>query len=103
MKARFAGPPSDPEPAYSVYEECVRSILPYRIGNTHPRFRGWVAGCGTVMRMFAEILAASTDAVSGAFSYLPNNYAELQVIDWCRTLPGFAREASGLPTSGCSA
>jgi hypothetical protein len=31
--------------------------------------------------MFAELLAASTDAVSGAFSYISNNYVELQVLD----------------------
>jgi LSD1 subclass zinc finger protein len=55
------------------------------------------------MGVFAELLAASTDAVSGAFSYLPNNYVELQVVDWCRALLGYPPGASGLLTSGCSA
>jgi len=34
----------------------------------------WIAGTGTVMGMFAEMLASATDAVSGSFSYLSNNY-----------------------------
>jgi glutamate/tyrosine decarboxylase-like PLP-dependent enzyme len=55
------------------------------------------------MGMFGEMLAASTDAVSGAFSYVSNNYVEMQVIDWCKTLLGYPPAASGLITSGCSA
>jgi len=104
VKAHFEGsPPLDPEPAGDVYQEYVRYILPHQFGNTHPRFWGWVAGCGTVMGMFAELLAASTDAISGAFSYISNNYVELQVLDWCKELLGYPPTASGLLTSGCSA
>lgn len=104
VKAHFAGPPPpDPEPSGEVYQEYVRYILPYQIGNSHPRFWGWVAGSGTVMGMYAEMLAASMDAVSGAFSYLSNNYVEMQVIGWCKDLLGYPPTASGLLTSGCSA
>jgi aromatic-L-amino-acid/L-tryptophan decarboxylase len=49
-------------------------------GNCHPRFWGWVAGTGTVLGAFAEMLAGATDAVSGSFSYQSNNYVELQVL-----------------------
>jgi len=55
------------------------------------------------MGMYAELLAAATDAVSGAFAYLSNNYVEMQVLDWCKSLLGYAPTASGLLTSGCSA
>jgi len=55
------------------------------------------------MRTFADILAAATDAVSGSFSYLSNNYVEMQVLDWCKNLLGYPPAASGLLTSGCSA
>ena len=104
VKAHFeATAPPDPEPAEEVYREYVRYILPYQIGNSHPRFWGWVAGSGTVMGMFAELLAASTDAISGSFSYLSNNYVELQVLDWCKELLGYPQDAGGLITSGCSA
>ncbi|HDQ07445.1 MAG TPA: aminotransferase class V-fold PLP-dependent enzyme [Methanoculleus sp.] len=104
VKAHFdVPPPQDPESAEEVYREYVRYILPYQFGNSHPRFWGWVAGPGTVMGMFAELLAASTDAISGSFSYLSNNYVELQVLDWCKDLLGYPSDAGGLITSGCSA
>lgn len=104
VKAHFeVPPPPDPEPAEEVYHEYLRYIHPYQFGNSHPRFWGWVAGPGTVMGMFAELLAASTDAISGSFSYLSNNYVELQVLDWCKDLLGYPADAGGLITSGCSA
>ena len=55
------------------------------------------------MGMFAELLAAATDAVSGSLSYLSNNYVEMQVLNWCKILLGYPLNASGLLTSGCSA
>lgn len=104
VKAHFEGPPpEDPEPADYVYQEYLRYIRPHQLGNSHPRFWGWIAGSGTAMGMFADFLASSTDAVSGSFSYLSNNYVELQVIEWCKTLLGYPSTASGLITSGCSA
>jgi aromatic-L-amino-acid/L-tryptophan decarboxylase len=104
IRAHFEGPlPLDPQPSEEVYQDYVQYILPHQLGNSHPRFWGWVAGTGTVMGMFAELLAAATDAVSGAFSYLSNNYVELQVLDWCKVLLGYPPSTSGLLTSGCSA
>ena len=104
VKAHFEGsPPLHPQPSQEVYKEYIEYILPYQIGNSHPRFWGWVAGSGTVMGIFAELLAAATDAVCGAFSYFSNNYVEIQVLNWCKTLLGYPSTASGLLTSGCSA
>jgi len=104
VKAHFRGlAPTHPQPPEEVYREYVRYVLPHQMGNAHPRFWGWVAGTGTVMGVFAEMLAAATDAVSGAFSYQSNNYVEMQVLDWCKELLGYPAAASGLLTSGCSA
>ncbi len=104
VKAYFeGGPPMEPEPCEKIYREYLEHIRPYQLGNSHPRFWGWVGGCGTVMGMLAEMLAASTDAVSGAFSYVSNNYVEMQVIEWCKSMLGYPSSASGLLTSGCSA
>ena len=104
VKAHFEGPPPpDPEPPSEVYREYVQYVLPYQIGNSHPRFWGWVAGTGTVTGIFAEVLASAADAVSGSFSFLSNNYVEIQVLNWCKTLLGYPPAASGLLTSGCSA
>jgi len=104
VKAHFDGPPPlDPESPEDVYQEYAQYILPHQLGNTHPRYWGWVTGSGTVMGVLAELLAAGTDAVSGGFSYVSNNYVEMQVLDWCKTLLGFPQASSGLITSGCSA
>ncbi len=104
VKARFSGGvPRAPQPAEDIYREYVDLVQPYQLGNAHPRFWGWVVGCGTTMGVLAEMLAATTDAVSGIYSFVSNNYVELQVLDWCKELLGYPRSASGLLTSGCSA
>jgi len=104
VKAHFQGPPpAEPQSPARVYEEYLRFVRPFQMGNCHPRFWGWVAGTGTVLGAFAEMLASATDAVSGSFSYHSNNYVELQVIDWCKALLGYPATASGVLTSGCSA
>ncbi len=104
VKAHFEGAlPLASQSSEEVYEEYLQYILPYQLGNCHPRFWGWVAETGTVMGMYADLLASATDAVSGSFSYLSNNYVEMQLLDWCKTMLGYPASASGLLTSGCSA
>ena len=104
VKAHFDGPPpADPQPIEDIYREYVEYVQPYQLGNSHPRFWGWVLGSGTPMGVIAEMLAAATDSVSGIYSYVSNNYVELQVLDWCKEMLGYPLSAGGLLTSGCSA
>jgi aromatic-L-amino-acid/L-tryptophan decarboxylase len=104
VKAHFAGPaPLGPQPVDEIYGEYLEYVRPYQLGNSHPRFWGWVLGSGTPMGAIAAMLAASSDSVSGIYSFVANNYVELQVLDWCKELLGYPREAGGLLTSGCSA
>ena len=104
VKAHFDGPPpAGPQPIEDIYREYAEYVQPYQLGNSHPRFWGWVLGSGTPMGVIAEMLAAATDSVSGIYSYLSNNYVELQVLDWCKELLGYPLDAGGLLTSGCSA
>ena len=104
VKAHFDGPPpSAPQPIEDVYGEYLEYVRPYQLGNSHPRFWGWVLGSGTPMGVIAEMLAAATDSVSGIYSYVSNNYVELQVLDWCKEILGYPLSAGGLLTSGCSA
>src|SRR5512147_2672103 len=37
-----------------VYESFQQNILPYALGNTHPRFWGWVCGNGSATGMLAD-------------------------------------------------
>ncbi len=57
VKAYFNGPPPlDLEPSNEMYQEHLQYIHPHQLDNSHPRFCDWVAGTGTVMGMFAEML-----------------------------------------------
>ena len=104
IKAHFEGPlPLDPQPPEEVYEEFLEYVLPYPIGNTHPRFWGWVLGTGTVLGALAELLAASMNTNTGGLGHHSAIHVERQVIDWCKQMLGFPASASGLLTSGCSA
>ena len=104
VKAHFSGPlPLDPQPLDEVYEDFLENVLPYPVGNIHPRFWGWVLGTGTVSGALAELLAATMNTNTGGIDYHSANYVEKQVIDWFKEILGFPTSASGLLTSGCSA
>jgi aromatic-L-amino-acid/L-tryptophan decarboxylase len=45
--------------------EARKLILPYTVGNTHPRFFGWVHGSGTAGGIVAEMLAAAMNVNAG--------------------------------------
>ncbi|MCP4195705.1 MAG: aminotransferase class V-fold PLP-dependent enzyme [Proteobacteria bacterium] len=104
VKANFDGePPLDPQSPDAIYEEYLKYVHPYMLGNNHPRFWGWIAGTGTVIGAFAELLAAATNSPSGAFAFMSANYVENQVLDWFKVMLGYPSDTSGLLTSGCSA
>jgi glutamate/tyrosine decarboxylase-like PLP-dependent enzyme len=104
VKAHFNGPvPLDPQAPEEIYEEFLEYVLPYPVGNIHPRFWGWVFGTGTVMGALGEFLAAAMNTNSGDFDHHSANHVEKQVLDWFKDMLGFPAAASGLLTSGCSA
>jgi aromatic-L-amino-acid/L-tryptophan decarboxylase len=102
MKAFFQQPPpqagQDPQ---QVYEQFLDKILPYGMGNIHPRFWGWVIGTGTPMGVLAEMLAATMNPNAGGGDHAAF-YVEQQVIDWFVELFGLPAGSSGLLVSGCS-
>ena len=104
VKVHFSKPvPQQPQPPEEVYEEFVENVLPYPMGNIHPRFWGWILGTGTVMGAFAELLAASMNTNTGGGANHIANHVEKQVIDWIKEMLGYPQSASGVLTSGCSA
>jgi glutamate/tyrosine decarboxylase-like PLP-dependent enzyme len=94
--------PVNPQNPEEIYKEFSDFILPYPLGNIHPRFWGWVVGTGTVSGMLAEMLAATMNSNLAGADHIAN-YVEKQVIDWLKEMLGFPGTASGLLTSGCSA
>ena len=104
VKAHFNRPiPHDPQPPEEIYEEFLENVLPYPIGNIHPRFWGWALGTGTVIGAFAELLAASMNTNTGGGDHHSAVHVEKQVIDWIKEMLGYPSSASGILTSGCSA
>ena len=104
VKAHFEGPiPLEPQAPDQVYQEFVDYVLPYAIGNIHPRFWGWVFGTGTVMGGFAEFLTGMMNTNSGDFDHHSAIHVETQVVDWLKEMLDYPATASGTLTSGCSA
>ncbi len=104
VKAQFNRPvPSDPQPPDEIYEEFQEYVLPYPIGNIHPRFWGWIFGTGTVMGALAEFLTAAMNTNAGDIDHHSANHVEKQVLTWIKEMLAYPDSASGLLTSGCSA
>jgi glutamate/tyrosine decarboxylase-like PLP-dependent enzyme len=104
VKAHFSHPlPLEPQAVEDVYTEFKQFILPYPVGNIHPRFWGWVMGTGTLFGAYADFLASAMNTNSGGIDHHSANYVERQVIGWFKEMLGYPPSASGVLTSGCSA
>lgn len=85
----------------AALQDFRTDVLPFPLGNTHPRFWGWVVGSGDPVGVLGELLAAAMN---------PNVFAgdnaatlvEAQVIAWSRDLLGLPEEGSGVLTNGCA-
>jgi glutamate/tyrosine decarboxylase-like PLP-dependent enzyme len=93
--------PLQAQGAEATYREFQQYVLPYPMGNIHPRFWGWVIGTGTFFGAMAEMMAAAMNPnVGGADQGAV--YVEQQVLDWCREMLGYTMQSSGLLVSGAS-
>src|SRR5579872_1631585 len=88
-KTYSASVPREGVGAEAAYEEFQRTILPYPLGNIHPRFWSWVCGTGTPGAMLAELLTAAmnSNVHGGEQSAI---YIEQQVISWMKQALGYA-------------
>jgi aromatic-L-amino-acid decarboxylase len=93
--------PREVEPAEAVYRDFRHDILPYSLGNLHPRFWGWVMGNGTPLGMLADMLASGLNPNMGGGEHVAN-YVERQVIAWCAEMFDWPADSSGLLVSGGS-
>jgi aromatic-L-amino-acid/L-tryptophan decarboxylase len=91
--------PREGEGAAAAYESFLQNVLPYAIGNTHPRFWGWVMGGGTPVGIMAEMLAAAMNPNVGGFDDSAT-LVEAQVVRWMAELMGMPKGTSGLLMSG---
>ena len=102
VRARLRSPlPLEPRPQEEVFETFRRDVLPYPLGNTHPRFWGWVIGSGTATGMLAALAEAAINTPAGGYDQA-STYVERQLLDWLKEAMGFPADASGLLVSGGS-
>lgn len=86
--------------AQAVSHELAE-IAPYGVGNTHPRFFGWVHGTGSPGNLLADLTAASMNANCGGRNHAAIQ-VERQLMAWFADLFGFPQSTSGLVLSGTS-
>ncbi len=102
IRGRFRAPlPRQGQPAADVYQTFLDSIVPYSMGNDHPRFWGWVMGNGSPLGMLADMLASGLNPNMGGGDHA-GVMVEHQVINWCKAMFDLPQDASGLLTSGGS-
>lgn len=89
------------EPLEKIYDEFYTHILPYSLGNTHPRFWGWVCGGGSATGMLADMLASGMNP-SPSFGNYASLYVEEQVLNWTKEMYDFPKSSSGILTTGAS-
>ena len=93
--------PQSPMQLEAVYDEFKENILPYYLGNIHPRYWSWVMGTGSAQAMLAEMLAAGLNSNVGIGDQAPM-YVDQQVIQWCKQIMNFPKESSGALVSSAS-
>lgn len=102
VRAQFSTPmPQQGAGLESVYHEFLENVRAYPLGDTHPRFFGFVNSAGSPTGMLAAMLAAGMNSNTGGAMHAAN-LVEAQVIDWSKALFGFPEQASGVLTSGGS-
>jgi glutamate/tyrosine decarboxylase-like PLP-dependent enzyme len=93
--------PLEPQGLRRVCDDIEANIMPYLLGNTHPRFFGWVHGTGTPGGIISAMYSAAINANLGGREHAPV-YVERAVVQWFRRLFGFPATSSGLLLSGTS-
>ncbi len=93
--------PLEPQGAESAYADFKEQVLPYPVGNIHPRFWGWVNGTGSPLDMLSEMLAAGMNPNTAGFQQ-SSTYVEFKVLDWLKEMLAFPPDAGGILVSSGS-
>ena len=101
IEARFVADLPIAGRSAEAIDQDLTALLPFGVGNTHPRFFGWVHGSGTPSNLIADMVAGALNANLGGRHH-GAILVERQVVDWCRQIFRFPVGASGLVVSGTS-
>lgn len=102
IRASFSGPvPTKPTPLEEVYQDVAGRVIPFAMGNVHPRFWAWYMGAGDLTGALADFLAGVDGSNLGGGDTAAS-LVDQQVTDWIRQMIGFPDGASGALVSGGS-
>lgn len=93
--------PHLPSDAETVYDAFTKTILPYPMGNNHPRFWAWYMGAGTISGVMGDFWASVMNPNLGGGNHAAHKVEE-QVINWIKEIMQFPKSASGILVSGGS-
>jgi aromatic-L-amino-acid decarboxylase len=98
----FSSPlPEKPGDLAEAYKALGENLMPYSMGNIHPRFWGWYMGSGNFTGALADFLAAIEGSNLGGGNTAACEL-DRQVVSWLKSMTGFPASASGTLTSGGS-
>lgn len=102
VRATFEQPlPRFPTPLDAVYRQVTEKLMPYPMGNIHPRFWSWYMGSSNVTGALADFLAAVQGSNLGGGNHAAAAM-DNQVVNWCKQMMGFPLSSSGTLVSGGS-
>ena len=102
VRAFFAVPlPRTPQPLADVYRDVATNVMPYPMGNVHPRFWSWYMGSSNFTGAIGDFLAAIQGSNLGGGNHAAA-LMDRQVVDWCKEMIGFPASAGGTLVSGGS-
>jgi glutamate/tyrosine decarboxylase-like PLP-dependent enzyme len=102
LRATFdSAVPQEPMPLGEVYRAVTETVMPYPMGNIHPRFWSWYMGTGNFTGALADFLAAVQGSNLGGGDHAAA-LVERQVVNWLKEMLGFPAAASGTLVSGGS-
>jgi glutamate/tyrosine decarboxylase-like PLP-dependent enzyme len=93
--------PYDGKGVRATYEFLATHLLPRLLGNTHPRYWGWLDGSGIPLAALADLLASALNPNVEGMDHAAC-FLELQVIQWWTSMLGLPPSTSGLLVSGTS-
>ncbi len=98
----FAAPlPRNPTVIDDVYGMLVKNLMPYPMGNIHPRFWMWYMGSSNFTGALGDFLAAILGSNLGGGNHAAS-LIDQQVVDWCKQMIGYPDSASDTLVSGGS-
>ena len=102
VRARFHGAaPREGRPLAEVYEDLVKNMLPYPMGNIHPRFWMWYMGASNFTGALGDFLAAILGSNLGGGDHAAAEI-DKQVVNWLKEMMGYPATSGGTLVSGGS-